>query len=109
MGPKILQDVLGRAEFSGMQHVWQDRSNVTQWWWVTFARKLQSDASQQRVRELAACLYSACKWYTQRRKSETFIGQDVLAKDWALISLVVDDLLTQQRKAQRNEDNIRQH
>ena len=83
MSPKILRDTLGRAEFSGMQYVWQDRSNVTQWWWVTFARELLGfDASQQRVRELAACLYSACKWYTKRRGSETFVGQDVPARDW---------------------------
>ena len=68
---------------------------MTLWQWVAYARELRgADANQQRIWELAACLYVACGWYVNRgRGTETFIGREVPTRGWALIGLMTEDFL----------------
>ena len=90
--PDWLQATLEDVKCSKMRRAWRNRSNVTQWQWVAYARRLQgADVSQTRIWKIAACLYIACGWYASRSESEVFDGSTVPMRGWELISLLADD------------------
>lgn len=93
--PENIQAALETARCPKMCRAWRNRSNVTHWQWVAYARKLRgADANLKRIWELAACLYVACGWYVNRgRGTETFIGREVPTRGWALIGLMTEDFL----------------
>ena len=94
MTPENIQATLATAKCPKMRRAWRNRSNVTHWQWVAYARELRgADANLQRVWKLAACLYVACGWYAGRSGSEIFVGHDIPAKGWALIGLTAEDFL----------------
>ena len=90
--PDRLQVILGGIACPKMRRAWRNRSNVTHWQWVAYARELQgADANQDRIWKIAACLYVACGWYASRSGSETFDGSAILTRGWALIGLLTED------------------
>jgi len=94
MTPETIQAALGKSKCDNMHRAWRNRSNVSQWRWVTYARELRgADADLPRIWKLAACLYVACAWYASRKGGETFIGRTVPDKGWALINLLTEDFL----------------
>lgn len=94
MTPETIKAALETAKCPKMRRAWRNRSNVTHWQWVAYARKLRgADANLQRVWELAACLYVACGWYASRSGSEIFDGRNIPARGWALIGLMTEDFL----------------
>jgi len=90
--PNRLQTELGNVTCPKMRRAWRNRSNVTQWQWVAYARKLQgADANQPRIWKIAACLYVACGWYASRSGSEVFNGSAMPTRGWELIGLLSED------------------
>jgi hypothetical protein len=90
--PIQLQAKLGNVTCSKMRRAWRNRSNVTQWQWVAYARELQgADADLLRVSnwKIAACLYVACGWYASG--SGVFDGSIVPTRRWELIGLLAKD------------------
>ncbi len=94
MTPETIKAALEKAKCDNMRRAWRNRTNVTHWQWVAYARELLgNDVDLQKVWELAACLYVACAWYTSRAGGETFIGKNIPERGWALIGLLTEDFL----------------
>ena len=90
--PIRLRTLLGNIACPKMRRAWRNRSNVTQWQWVAYARKLQgTDANLPRIWKIAACLYVACGWYASRSESEVFDGSTIPTRGWELIGLLSED------------------
>lgn len=87
-----LQTELGNVTCDKMRRAWRNRSNITQWQWVAYARKLQgTDANLPRIWKIAACLYVACGWYAGRSGSEVFNSSNIPTRGWELIGLLAED------------------